>query len=63
MYRHNAYNIGTGEIISATSGNHLKRLVQEANRYNKRHCPGVSCTWYFCHDYGAKWIANGLPLQ
>jgi hypothetical protein len=61
-YRHCAYNIHTGEIISSNCGNYLKREVARTKRFDKEHYnePGA---WRFSHDYGKKWEANGLPKR
>ena len=32
-YKHIAYNKDTGEVISTTTSNHLKRCIERANRW------------------------------
>ena len=48
MYKHIAYNIETGEVITASTGNHLKRCVARANAWSVRY--GLSTgKWFFAH--------------
>ena len=48
MYKHIAYNIETGEVITASTGNHLKRCVARANAWSVRF--GFSTgKWLFAH--------------
>lgn len=61
-YRHSAYNIRTGEIINAPSGNTLKRVVARTQHIDK-YMFGVCGQWRFSHDYGKKWEVYGLPTQ
>lgn len=62
MYRHTAYNISTGEIITANTGNHLKRCVAHTKKWDKAlfHSAGQ---WRFSHDYCKSWLANGFPAR
>lgn len=59
-YRHSAYNLTTGEILNAPSGNLLKRDVAWSNRYD-REVYGIKGQWRWSHDYGKSWLTNGLP--
>ena len=52
-YTHIAYNKDSGEVITATRGNHLKRLVQRANRWAIRHGFPTG-RWVFGHDGNIK---------
>lgn len=47
--RHVAYNIETGEIITANTSNHLKRCVKWANQWNKSHNYPLG-KWLFAHN-------------
>ena len=57
--KHQAYNIFSGEIITTTNGNHLKRWVAHENRLAKsfigsmiiqeEYCKYIR-SWRFCHD-------------
>ena len=48
-YTHIAYNKDSGEIITATRGNHLKRLVERANRWAIRYGFPTG-RWVFGHN-------------
>lgn len=62
-YRHCAYNIITGEIINAPTGNGLKRAVATTKRIDRKFFPNDASTWRFCHDFGKGWEVNGLPTR
>jgi hypothetical protein len=57
--KHQAYNTFSGEIITTTNGNNLKRLVARHNRF-ERVCASSEMvlkiyskyirSWKFCHD-------------
>lgn len=47
--KHVAYNIETGEIITTTKSNHLKRCVKQANRWNVQHSYPLG-KWLFAHN-------------
>lgn len=62
FYRHLAYCVSTGEIISAPSGNTLKRAVALTKYYDRKYgCETGS--WRFCHDFGKNWRKNGYPTK
>ena len=45
---HCAYNLTTGEVISCSNGNHLKRCVAIITKNNYRD--GITYNeWVFCH--------------
>lgn len=52
-YKHIAYNKDTGEVISTTKSNHLKRLVERANRWAVRYGYPVG-RWIFSHNGNPK---------
>lgn len=45
--RHCAYNLTTGEILTCSNGNHLKRCVAIVSRNDYRY--GVRGEWIFGH--------------
>lgn len=47
-YNHIAYNIVTGEVITTTRGNHLKRLVARNQAWDIAHGYGKG-KWMFAH--------------
>ena len=47
-HKHAAYNLETGEVITTNNGNHLKRCVARASRWNRTHGYPVG-TWIFAH--------------
>lgn len=62
MLKHSAYNIHTGEIITANTGNHLKKCVAHSKKYDKKlfHIAGQ---WRFSHDYCKHWTEKGFPVR
>lgn len=62
-YRHCAYNIKTGEIINAPTGNGLKRAVATTNRIDRKVFGHNNNAWRFSHDFGKSWEVNGLPTR
>lgn len=62
MYKHQAYNIFSGEVLTTTNGNHLKRRVARNNRYmgNDRFGKAIARkyakSWIFSHD--AKFVGG-----
>lgn len=47
--KHVAYNIETGEVITTTTSNGLKRFVKQHNQWNvEHHC--TTGTWLFAHN-------------
>ena len=63
LSRHNAYNIVTGEVISTTTANALKRAVRWATQADMAYGYPVRDEWRFCHDYGKKWEREGIPSR
>ena len=61
-YRHVAFNLATGEIMSCNHGNRLKREVARTERVN-RELYNVRGQWRWCHDFGKKWDKEGLPTR
>ena len=51
--KHIAMNIITGEIMETRSGNHLKRCVAIAERYNRKYW-GEKGKWIFAHGSKAE---------
>lgn len=49
IYRHIAYNSTTGEVLSASTGNALKRKVEREKRWNIAH-GYPSGSWTFSHN-------------
>lgn len=49
MFKHIAYNITTGEVLSCTTGNGLKRRVEREKRWNMAH-GFPSGEWFFSHN-------------
>ena len=47
---HHAYNLSTGEILSCSTGNQLKRCVAIVNRNDRKY--GVRSEWIFSHCKG-----------
>ena len=47
--KHVAYNIETGEIITTTTSNSLKRFVKQHNRWNIEQGYPIG-TWLFAHN-------------
>ena len=47
--KHVAYNIETGEIITASRSNHLKRCVKRNNGWNATHGYPIG-KWLFAHN-------------
>jgi hypothetical protein len=62
-YRHCAYNLSTGEILNAPSGNVLKRAVSLTNRIDRKFYGHSGNQWRFSHDFGKSWIKNGFPTR
>jgi hypothetical protein len=50
--RHATYNILTGEIITSSTGNALKRRVAIIEKWNREHGYGKG-KWVFSHGFGA----------
>ena len=44
---HCAYNLTTGEVLSCSNGNHLKRCVRIITNNDYKY--GVRSEWVFCH--------------
>jgi hypothetical protein len=61
-YRHMAINLITGEMMNAERGNHLKREVAQAERFN-REVYNTKGQWRWCHDFGKKWETEGFPWE
>lgn len=61
---HAAYNLTIGEIFETSHGNHLKRLVAEANRLEKALGLGKG-RWIFAHGKDAvkKVCAKAVAIQ
>ena len=47
-FKHIAYNLTTGEVITTTTGNALKRRVRDCNRWAIRYGYPVG-EWRFAH--------------
>ena len=62
MYRHCAYDIVTGEILSCERGKQLKRAVALTKKTNKELFD-YNGKWRFCHDFGKRWNKEGLPTE
>lgn len=62
MYKHQAYNTFSGEVITTTSGNNLKRIVAKNNRYmgNDKFSQAIvrkyAKSWIFSHN--AKFVGG-----
>ena len=52
-YKHIAYNKDTGEVISTTTSNHLKRCVEHANRWAVKYGYPTG-RWVFSHNGNPK---------
>lgn len=56
MYKHQAYNTFSGEVLTTTNGNHLKRSVARLNRYVENSKIGkviarkYAKSWRFSHN-------------
>jgi hypothetical protein len=48
-FKHIAYNLTTGEVITTTTGNALKRRVRDCNRWAIRYGYPVG-EWRFAHN-------------
>lgn len=57
--KHQAYNTFSGEVLTTTNGNHLKRWVARHNRFEKSCANSVMArkiyskyirSWRFCHN-------------
>ena len=48
-FKHIAYNLTTGEVITTTTGSHLKRKVKENNAWAIRYGYPVG-EWRFAHN-------------
>lgn len=53
--KHAAYDLTTGEVLSANRANHLKRCVARTDRWNTAHGYPIG-KWVFIH--GANWEAK-----
>ena len=62
-YRHNAYNIYTGEIINCEKPNYLKRQVAYTGKVNKNYFNTNKGGWRWSHDFGKKWEREGFPTR
>lgn len=56
-YKHQAYNIYTGEVITSTSAKSVKRRVAQSNRWETKYgfrkdANKVVRSWRFNHNYG-----------
>ena len=57
-FKHQAYNTFSGEVLTTTNGNHLKRCVARLNRYEsnnqmtKANAREYAKSWKFNHNYG-----------
>ena len=51
-FKHQAYNTFSGEILTTTNGNHLKRSVARLNRYesDKAIARKYAKSWRFSHN-------------
>ena len=54
-FKHQAYNIYTGEVITSTSAKALQKRVAQVNRWDVKYgfrdmCYRVVKGWKFCHD-------------
>lgn len=49
MYKHIAYNTETGEVITCTTGNQLKRMVKQNNAWAIRY-GYTTGSWRFTHN-------------
>lgn len=58
--RHQAYNVATGEIITADRAKIVQSAVKWASYYDGKYY-GVQSDWRFCHDGGKQWNEQGLP--
>jgi hypothetical protein len=58
IMKHQAYNTFSGEILATTNGNHLKRRVEQLNRYEgnnqieKAIARKYAKSWRFSHNGG-----------
>ena len=58
--RHQAYNIATGEIITAPRAKMVKEATKLASHFDRKYY-NCKSEWRFCHDGGKKWREGGLP--
>jgi hypothetical protein len=58
--RHQAYNVATGEIITAPRAKMVKEATKLASHLDGKYY-GCKSEWRFCHDGGKRWREHGVP--